>query len=319
MRPIGWRATNAWRTSSVDTWRVRASAIRCSSDGDSIVPGRSRCSGCPLDEIGGHRLGQADHGRLGGAVDEAVGHALHARRGRRHVDDRRAARFEHRGQQRADQPVHRRDVQVQRERPRFVVAVEDRAVVHEARAVEQHVERVRSRRAPRRPARPSSSRRVASRPRARRSAASSRTSAASLMSVASTSAPSLANRSAVARPMPCPAAVTSARLPCNLMSTSRRSRPPVGRLAQGLKVQPILGSDSAFVTESGFSIYPGGEIGLLSKDSTFDAPGSTPGFGQINTGGPSSRFFSHKRPTTSRQTDEKSCSRQGLNGMRAPS
>ena len=30
-----------------------------------------------LDVVGGDRLGHADHGRLGRAVDEAVGHALH--------------------------------------------------------------------------------------------------------------------------------------------------------------------------------------------------------------------------------------------------
>ena len=62
------------------------------SDGVSTVPGQIALQRTPWrHEVGGDRLGQPDHRRLGGAVDEAVRHALHAGRRRRHVDDRAAA------------------------------------------------------------------------------------------------------------------------------------------------------------------------------------------------------------------------------------
>ena len=118
--------------------------------------------------------------------------------------------LEHARQEGADRPVHRLHVEVEGEIPVLLGAFEHRAVMHEAGAVEEHVDRAdRPRRARPPPSVSSTSApRAAPRrpPRARRACARS-------TSVAITSAPSRANASAVARPMPCPAAVRNARLP----------------------------------------------------------------------------------------------------------
>ncbi|HIH2759124.1 TPA: hypothetical protein ACYLM8_006047, partial [Burkholderia lata] len=121
--------------------------------------------------------------------------------------------------------------------------------------------------------------------------------------------------------MPCPAAVTSARLPCNLMSNSpEKAGQPSADWHKGLKVQPIIGSDFAFVTESGFSIYPGGEIGRLSKDSAFDgARERVQGFVQPQYRRVSRPVDSTRPARQHAKLTKKSCSRQGLNGMRTPS
>ena len=172
------------------------------------------------DEVGRDRLGEADHRRLARPVDIAVRDAADRRGARRDVDD--GARFpalgralEHAGQEGADRAVHRLDVEVEGEIPVLLGAFEHRAVVDEAGAVEEHVdladrgrellhrrrvEHVRALRAARQPVSPSSF--------------------AASTSVAITSAPSRANASAVARPIPCPAAVRNARLPSNRPITS---------------------------------------------------------------------------------------------------
>jgi hypothetical protein len=77
-----------------------------------------------------------------GAVREAVRHAFHAGRGRRHVDDGAAAPAgQHAGQERADGAVHGLGVQVEGEVPVFLAALEDGARVHDAGAIEQAIER----------------------------------------------------------------------------------------------------------------------------------------------------------------------------------
>ncbi|CAI8695449.1 hypothetical protein EMIT0111MI5_300027 [Burkholderia sp. IT-111MI5] len=152
-----------------------------------------------------------------------------------------------------------------------------------------------------------SSRRVVSRPPARSASAASRASAASLMSVASTSAPSLANRSAVARPMPCPAAVTSARLPCNLMSASPgKAGHQSADWHKGLKVQPMIGSDRPFVTNLGFSIYPSGQIRRVDKNAALDRPWQRArGFAQTQCRQASQPVFRARPARLPRQTGKK--------------
>ena len=109
-----------------------------------------------------------------------------------------------------------------REGPVLLVGVEDGAVLDEAGAVEEHVDVAEPRGAARRsPSRSSTSRRSVV--EAARSAA--RRAARALMSVARTRAPSAAMASAVARPIPCPAAVTRQRLPFSRSITSP-VRPP---------------------------------------------------------------------------------------------
>ena len=98
------------------------------------------------DEIGRHRLGEADDRGLGGGVDAAHRHPLHAGHHGGDGHDRAAAALDHARQHRAHHPVRRLHVQVEREVPRRLVAVEDRAVVHVSGAARQHLER-----SPRRP------------------------------------------------------------------------------------------------------------------------------------------------------------------------
>ena len=85
-------------------------------------------------------LGQADHCGLGGAVGEAVGHALDARGDRGHVDDRAVPALQHAGQYRADGADHRLDVEVEGEVEVAVLHLENRAPMHDTGAVEEDVD-----------------------------------------------------------------------------------------------------------------------------------------------------------------------------------
>ena len=135
--------------------------------------------------------------------------------------------LEHAGQEGADGAVHRLHVEVEGKIPVLLRAFQHRAVMHEAGAVEEHVD-LADRRGElfhRRgvAARSSASSRATP-------ASSSPSSFATSTSVAITSAPSRANASAVARPIPCPAAVRNARLPSSRpiafpLCISCRSRP----------------------------------------------------------------------------------------------
>src|SRR5204863_4136594 len=69
------------------------------------------------DEVHRHRLGEADHGRLGGAVDVAVGRGLAGSDGGGDVDDGAAALGQHAGQERLDRAVHGLDVEIEGEVP----------------------------------------------------------------------------------------------------------------------------------------------------------------------------------------------------------
>lgn len=91
------------------------------------------------DEIGGDGLGHADHGGLGDAVVEAALHALDGAGDRRHVDDRAAARLQHIRQNSADHAVLRGHVQVERELPLILVAIENSAGMDDAGAIIKHV------------------------------------------------------------------------------------------------------------------------------------------------------------------------------------
>src|ERR1700722_3754807 len=92
------------------------------------------------DVIGRNRLGQADHRRLRGAVDVAVGDAAPRGGARGDVDDRAPALLQHARQKGADHAMHRLDVEVEREFPVGVGSGEDRAMMDEARAVEEDVD-----------------------------------------------------------------------------------------------------------------------------------------------------------------------------------
>src|SRR6202000_3243806 len=97
------------------------------------------------DVVGGDRTGQADDGGLGGAVGEAVRHALDAGGYRRHVHDAAGPTFEHAGEHRATGVEHAVHVDRERAAPAGVVGIEKGARVHEARAVEQDVDGARLR------------------------------------------------------------------------------------------------------------------------------------------------------------------------------
>src|ERR1700730_4802932 len=92
------------------------------------------------DVVRRHRLGEADHGGLRGAVDVAVGNAAHRRGAGGDVDDRAPALLQHARQKGADRAVHRLDVEIERELPVGVRSGEDGSVVNEARAVEEDVD-----------------------------------------------------------------------------------------------------------------------------------------------------------------------------------
>ena len=91
------------------------------------------------DEVDGDRAGQRRDRGLGRAIDVAVRRGLEHAGGGGDVDDRAAARFQHAGQERADRPVHRFDVEVERKIPILVGAIEHGAVMHEAGGIEQDV------------------------------------------------------------------------------------------------------------------------------------------------------------------------------------
>src|SRR5690606_36916801 len=59
---------------------------------------------------------------------------------RRHVDDRSAAALDHAGKNRPDHREHRIDVDLEAAPPVIDAAVEDRAVMDVADAIEQHVD-----------------------------------------------------------------------------------------------------------------------------------------------------------------------------------
>src|SRR3546814_15695926 len=76
----------------------------CSSDGteaDAVA------ADALLDEVGRHRLGEADDRRLAGAVDAAVGQAAQRRGDRGHVDERAAAWLQHGRQAGTDHALQR--------------------------------------------------------------------------------------------------------------------------------------------------------------------------------------------------------------------
>ena len=94
-----------------------------------------------FDEIGGYRLGQADHRRLGGAIGVAIGHAADRRHRRRDIDDRAGFFLQHRRQERLDGAVHGFDVEIERKIPILVAAIEHRTVGDITGAVDQNIER----------------------------------------------------------------------------------------------------------------------------------------------------------------------------------
>src|SRR5271154_1029828 len=106
-------------------------AMRPSSDGDCTVPGQMALQRIPW-------VTKSCATDLVRPITAAL-LAPYAQRHRRHVDDRAAAARQHAGEGGADHPVHGCDIEIETERPVRRRAVEDRAVVHEARAVEEHV------------------------------------------------------------------------------------------------------------------------------------------------------------------------------------
>src|ERR1700730_18515086 len=93
-----------------------------------------------LDEIGGDRFGEADHGGFRRAVDVAERQAAHRRGDRRNVYDRGAAFCEHAREESSDGTVHRFHVEVEGEIPISFRAFEHRTVVHVTRAIREHVD-----------------------------------------------------------------------------------------------------------------------------------------------------------------------------------
>ncbi|CAM2183348.1 hypothetical protein BC2230_40269 [Burkholderia cepacia] len=76
----------------------------------------------------------------------------------------------------------------------------------------------------------------------------------------------------------------------------------------------------AFVTKSEFSIYPGVEIGRSSKRPAFDGPRApVPGSAHTQYRRAVQPFIQTRPARRRAKLAKKSCSRQGLNGMRAPS
>src|SRR5262245_28982700 len=91
------------------------------------------------DEVGSDRAREQRDRGLGCAVDVAVGRRPQRRAGR-DVDDAAASACQHRRQERSDGPVHGLDVEVERKIPVLLRTVQDGAVVHEARCVEQDID-----------------------------------------------------------------------------------------------------------------------------------------------------------------------------------
>ena len=117
------------------------------------------------------------------------------------------AACDHAGQKCLHRAEHRADVQIERQFPLVFGRVQQRALVHQTGAVEQDVDRPASRRCLRDVG--TAAHRAW---RVRIVSDAIACSFASSMSVAITRAPAAANASAVARPMPWPAAVTNAVL-----------------------------------------------------------------------------------------------------------
>src|SRR5579863_8656736 len=89
------------------------------------------------DEVGRDRLGQPDHGGLGGAVGITVGYAANRRYRRRDVDDRAGFSGQHSGKKRLDHAMHRFDVEVEGKIPVLLGAVEYGPVGDIAGAIDQ--------------------------------------------------------------------------------------------------------------------------------------------------------------------------------------
>ncbi|MNT40165.1 hypothetical protein D3C72_1764620 [compost metagenome] len=90
--------------------------------------------------VGRDGLGQPDHRRLGNRIGRPVGHALHRRRHRRHVDDAAILAREHLRQHGLDGADLRLDIEVQGEIEIGVAHLQHRAGMDHAGAVEQHVD-----------------------------------------------------------------------------------------------------------------------------------------------------------------------------------
>ena len=105
-----------------------------------MVPGQMQLQRMPLVmKSSATELGQRRDRGLGRAVDVAIGRGLDHAGCRGDVDDSAFAIFQHARQERADRAVHRLDVEVERKIPVFVGAIQHRAVMHEARGIEQDV------------------------------------------------------------------------------------------------------------------------------------------------------------------------------------
>ncbi len=208
MRPMGWRAMKSRRAFSTSP----SAAMRCSSEGDSTVPGQMALTRTALlDEIDRERFSKADYCGFGRAVDKPIRRAFDAGSAAGHINDAALFRGRHRGDERAARAIHRLHVEIERKIPVRLRAIEDRALVNEAGAIEENVEsaqfggkgvdRVD----------------VANVERAgfdrwiRRGEFFEKSS---LISVARLVAPSRAKAAVVAAPMPWPAAVMSAVFPC---------------------------------------------------------------------------------------------------------
>src|SRR5690606_8257119 len=92
-------------------------------------------------KIGGDCPREADNGTLARAIDETVRHADDGGSNRRHVHDGAATRVDHRGNEGTAHAIGGSDIQLHREGPILFIAVEYRAVMDEARAVEEHIDR----------------------------------------------------------------------------------------------------------------------------------------------------------------------------------
>src|SRR5882757_3154119 len=93
------------------------------------------------DKVGRNRLGESNDGSFGSGIDKPVGRTLQARYDRRHVDNASSPGSDHPRQKCATGSKHRSDVQVKREVPILLRAIEDTALMNVPRAIEQDVER----------------------------------------------------------------------------------------------------------------------------------------------------------------------------------
>jgi hypothetical protein len=93
-----------------------------------------------LDEIDGESLGEADYGGFGGAVDEAIRRAFDAGSAAGHINDAALFGGGHCGDEGAASSIHRLHVKVEGEIPIGFGAIENRALMNEAGAVEENVD-----------------------------------------------------------------------------------------------------------------------------------------------------------------------------------